>query len=230
MAGNLVFTEFKGVNGAGNETMTMMYDKNRLTKLQFSTHGKTNDLEYFYGQKHDGINGAGRVVEIKQGDDLLVENYEYDAMGNVSLEKRVIRIPNVGLKSFETRHTHDSWGRVQEIVYPDQTSVTYGYRETGELNAIDAERDGVLQAVLKSCTYDGLGNLSRLVYGNDTQTDFTYNQNNQKLTGVSLMDKQNNTLLDKSYSYNAIGNVSQVVNNTGPSTLCCWSGRQLIRL
>ena len=90
--------------------------------------------------------------------------------------------------------------------------MTYGYRETGELNAIDAERDGVLRVdIVKSCTYDGLGNFSRLVYGNGTVTYLT--TRTTQLTGVSLMDKQNNTLLDKSYSYNAIGNVSRVVND-----------------
>ena len=82
-----------------------------------------NDVEYTYGTSG---NETGRLVHIVDGSG----SYEcfYDALGNVTEDIRTIALPgNNDVYRFKTQYTYDSWGRMDQMIYPDGEVVSYKY-------------------------------------------------------------------------------------------------------
>lgn len=200
----------------------MIYDYGRLETKNFSRTGAVNNQTYTYGALGDGKNGAGRIVEIIQGNNFKTESFTYDLIGNIIEEKKVITIPQAGPQEFLTEFEYDSWGRIEHMVYPDGEVVRYGYNLTGDLKEMTGQRAGyVLHDILKDALYDGYGNLISYTYGNKSVTNLTYNSNTRRLTNASVdinFGLNSGNLLNKAISYNDQGQVSEISNTAIPLT------------
>ena len=64
---------------ANGQQVDYDYNYSRLTDISYPISGDLNDISYTYGSRGDGINGAGRVIEIAQG--LARQNLEDDLSG-----------------------------------------------------------------------------------------------------------------------------------------------------
>ncbi len=216
---------------ANADTVRYTYDFSRLTNITYPTSGSLNDVAYTYGSRGDGINGAGRITEITQGSataPVLVEQMNYDDLGNVAVHTREIDIPNVGLQSFTSKTQYDSWGRILKMTYPDGEQVRYFHSYGGDLfringydlgNAVLASPSQVYVAQLG---YDQYGNRTYMEYGNSTKTTFAYNAHTLRLHRVTALTSTNNstgaaqTMIDKTFGYSAAGNIDQINNTATP--------------
>lgn len=157
-------------------------------RMLSKTMPQTDDLysvSYTYGTKADGKNGAGRVVNVVQGTNFKTENYEYDEMGNLRVENKVINVPQVGVKNYTTEFAYDSWGRLMEMLYPDQEKVLYRYTTTGELEGITSQfSSGPTSSIIDQINYDGYSNMLYMRYGNQAETVFTYDSETRDMTNV----------------------------------------------
>tara|TARA_R110001592_G_scaffold262565_1_gene527660 strand:- start:34781 stop:45742 length:10962 start_codon:yes stop_codon:yes gene_type:complete len=215
LSGNLL----KVTNNA-SEDIDMTYDYNRLTLKEFSNTGGVNNVSFTYGSLGDGKNGAGRVVQIQQGSNFIIQDYKYDFLGNLIEEKKNIRIPQAGPQEFTTNFNYDSWGRILDMTYPDDEVVTYGYNLTGDLNSMQGERAGYSpHDILNSALYDGFGNMKSYEFGNRAETNLSYNNNTRRLTNSDVnltFGGTTQTLLAKSFQYDGNGNITEVSNTAVP--------------
>lgn len=222
-AGNIITTTFD-TDAGGRESITFDYEYNRLISKSFAGHNDINGLSISYGRPGDGRNGAGRIVSSVQGNDLHIQDFYYDALGNTIRDKETIAVPLAGEYTMTTDYTYDSWGRVNHMRYPDGEEVSYGYAPGGELESVSSNKAFVTASntsYVSKIGYDGFGARKYLKYGNGTETDYDYNGDTRQAKRMELFTSENNAtanqikILDKSYQYNGLGMISSISNTAG---------------
>ena len=80
----------------------------------------------FYSVQHDSLYDESGVV-----------CYTYGNMGEVTQETRIYALPFLSSPlALSTQFTYDSWGRIQDITYPDNEVVSYAYDLGGQLQSV----------------------------------------------------------------------------------------------
>ena len=186
------------------------------------------DVDYTYGTTG---NGAGRITMVNQGSGFKVDLYSYDELGNTITEEITMNLPVHGSKTYTTSKAFDSFGRIIQAIYPDGDKVEYSYTDLGELYAIRSTVGGVAEEIVSKTLYNGAGQISKLVYGNGTETEYTYlsSSNNASLKSGTLYrakvyGKEQNgttktTLLDRNYTYNKQGMVAELSRDVAGSLI-----------
>lgn len=208
-------------------TMEMEYAYNRMVAKTFPTSSDINDVSIVYGTLGDGVNGAGRPVAITQGhanSEVLIDEFAYDDLGNRAREKRQIAVPFAGEYTFKTDYTFDSWGRVNHMRYPDGEMLTYTYAPGGEMETMQTDagfRAEYAGKFIDHILYDGYGSKATIMYGNGVERTFEFDPETRALEASTLNTSNNNadfsvfSMLDKTFEYNASGNVSRIENTAG---------------
>src|SRR3989339_891388 len=110
--------------------------------------------------------------------------------------------------SFVTRSSYDNFGVLQEIIYPDKTTVEYDYNVLGKIEVARQNGGTVVSAV----DYTVTGAIGKQNYANNVQSIYTYDANklyrltNKKTTFGAVAYQ------DISYTYDSVGNITRVVD------------------
>ncbi|MGB0176010.1 MAG: RHS repeat-associated core domain-containing protein, partial [Owenweeksia sp.] len=203
-------------------TINMTYQYNRLTQKSYPGSNGVNKVIYTYGHRDDGKNGAGRVIRAVQGINFKVEYYSYDELGNRVSEKKSLKLPGQRLRHFTNSFDYDAWGRILSMTYPDGEELKYRYGNAGQLEIISSSLLSPDTFIVEKVLYDGFENIKKIKYGNGTETSFTYNDFSKRLYTQQL-DVQGSsgveTLLDKTFTYQATGNVHSIANEASAITI-----------
>ncbi len=192
-------------------TTNYTYYRNRLVSVQMPDHPE-NNVQYYYGGTQSDRKAFGRVVLRVDGSGAT--EYGYDAMGNVVDELRTIVVPNTGTASFATHYRYDSYGRILRIQYPDNEKVLYIYDRCGNLEQIRRNtKTGTAYVSLMG--YDKLGRRVYMKQGNNAATTYTYDSKRQWLTRQQVKNGNGTDLVDHTYKYDAVGNITQLNNAVG---------------
>ncbi len=223
-AGNITKINIAG-RLTGTVDISFEYMYNRLTKKTFPEANNINNVEIEYGKTGSTVNGVGRPIRITQGGtggDVLVDEFAYDEMGKLVRENRTIAVPMAGEYNFKTDYVYDSWGRLNHMRYPDGEVLTYKYAVGGELESLETS-EAFYQGseYISEIQYEGDGRRSKIVNGNGTTQAYTYDNKTDMLSGSILKTSVNNaaqaqqTLLNKTFTYNASGNIASIKNTAG---------------
>ena len=115
---------------------------------------------------------------------------------------------NIGGKSLTTKYDYDKGQRISKVVYPDSSSVTFGYNGIGLLKEIGSETNTIAYA--NNGKYDQIGNLKDLTAGNTTKLTQTIDEAKNLLTAYAwgISGKSENTL-----TWNIRGNITAQTKN-----------------
>ena len=163
-------------------------------------------MTYIYGT--DGTS-RGRPVLIEDG--TGERSLSYDALGNVTEEKRIIALPGFEkVCTFLTRYHYDSWGRMLTMTYPDGEVVTYTYCYGGNLKTMYGDKGTAHYDYVTDITYNDFGQRSRIDYGNGTRAAYTYDV----LHRLSLLRSvsSSGTMQIIKYTQDGVGNITEVYN------------------
>ena len=151
-------------------------------------------------------------------DESGVVCYTYGNMGEVTQETRIYALPFLSSSlALSTQFTYDSWGRIQDITYPDNEMVSYAYDLGGQLQSISNNSS---YTYLDNVSYDRFGAKVSQEYGNGLVTDYTYENLTRRLSQITVTDNSNNPYGDIQYAYDPVGNVTQVTSS------CPWLNSQ----
>ena len=181
------------------------YTYQRLAQKRYSNIVE-NNVTYIYGT--DGTN-RGRPVHIEDG--TGERTLSYDALGNVTEEKRIIALPGFEkVCIFLTRYHYDSWGRMLTMTYPDGEVVTYTYSYGGNLKTMYGDKGTAHYDYVTDITYNDFGQRSRIDYGNGTRAAYTYDV----LHRLSLLRSvsSSGTMQIIKYTQDGVGNITEVYN------------------
>ena len=201
------------------------YHYSRVKSTSFSPD-EENNVTYYYGSENSSDPLLkGRVTCMTDGSGMQV--YEYNEIGQVIEEQRVIGVPFVGKAAgFTTRYDYDIWNRVQHIQYPDGELVSYGYDRGGQVNkvignkplSISDDPDVTMhegEVYVEEIGYDVLGSIVRMQCGNDVSTRYEYDKASRWVRNIqSESQSQGNVglFMDLVIEYNDLGNIMMTTN------------------
>ena len=193
------------------EYIEYFYEYNRPVHIMYSNR-PWNNVWYKYG--NSGTE-AGRVVY--QRDATGVQQFHYDLMGNVDTNWHTYVQPHLSSTlSLKTAWRYDSWGRVQNITYPDREKVDYRYDFGGQLYSIDGYKSGHVghTPYIREILYDHFGQRTQVIDGDGVKTTYDYNPATRRLAHLmnySIVTRE--TLQDNLYYYDAVGNIDSIRDN-----------------
>lgn len=165
----------------------------------------------------------------------LVENAAYDFKGNLlERARRFARTYNATIdwnvadpdsllesETFTTVSAYDALNRATSIRTPHNAGIPASeilpaYNEANLLEKVDVKLRGSGTATnfVQNIDYDAKGQRERIQYGNGSTTGYTYDENTFRLK--RLLTTRNNgadVLQDLNYTYDAVGNVTQIDDN-----------------
>ncbi len=162
-----------------------------------------NDVHYQYDI-------AGRMAYYEDGTGST--RLYYDRMGNVRLSERRILVPTESnVYTFRTRFTYDSFGRIQNMIYPDGDNVIYTYIASGELKDVShIPQVGYSVTVASDLTYDVQGRNNFRRYGNNAWTSYLYEPLRNRLAHMRTISPSCE-LQDLYYDYDGVGNIINIL-------------------
>ncbi|RZL20402.1 MAG: hypothetical protein EOO89_00310 [Pedobacter sp.] len=193
----------------GNLEIEYDYDFNRIVKVTYPTNVQ-NNVKYTYGKMGDTFaeneNAIGRLLY--QEDATGVQVFGYGNMGEVTKNLRSVAVAGYQSYWFFTRWKYDSWNRVQEIIYPDQDVITYGYNTAGMPAKITSVMDAAPSyEVVKNITYNSQGDRSSITFGNNAKTTYQYDARSRMNKVTHLF---NNYTISKDYKFDVLSNITEI--------------------
>ncbi|MFC4122900.1 SpvB/TcaC N-terminal domain-containing protein [Nonomuraea zeae] len=189
------------------------YDFDRLTSVDYPVF-TGNDVSYTYGGSGAAANGAGRIVKIEDGAGETVR--KYGPLGEVVEETRTLPGSGSHEKSFTTGYRYDAWGRVLRLTYPDGEVLSYGYNSGGLPDSATGLKNGQSYPYLKRLDYDKFDQRVLLVAGNGTETRYTYDDEDRRLSRLQATLPTGYAFQNLAYDYDEVGNLTSARNETQP--------------
>jgi RHS repeat-associated protein len=197
---------------AKNNNITYNYVFNRLTDI---TYPQSPTVHYDYGAMNEAYNRAGRIKKVT--DESGTELRYYGKLGETTREQKTVlaHTPSQQQKTYTTDYVFDSFGRMQEMTYPDGEKLRYAYDNGGLLKAAWGEKAGNRYNYINSLLYDEFGQRTHIEYGNSTNSNYSYDPLTRRLaTLVTTLNASQGSrqVQNLSYAYDLVGNVKVLQN------------------
>jgi len=130
----------------------------------------------------------------------------------LSVTKSITGAPQA---AYTTSYTYDAAGKLLTMTYPDGYQIFHSYfAGSGLLNTVTGpEPDFEVYAELD--TYRPAGQIGSIYFGNGAATAYGYDAKSSRLTSIATIDPVLSTLLDKSYTYSAAGDIKSMTDHKG---------------
>lgn len=206
LAGNLLYKTTPNLRASG-QSIAYDYEFNRLQHVRYPN---TEMVSYSYGSSVDARNLRGRLIRIENGN--VIENRNYDRLGNVSESSRQIRltVPTARWSdSYITRYIYDTMGRMQNIEFPDGETVSYAYDRGGLLKSVGSSAS---DKYIDHIYYNVSGQRTEVQYGNGAVSKYNYNDTSGLLENLNT--SMGNTVIQNiTYTHDGVGNITSRDNN-----------------
>ncbi|MBE8723365.1 SpvB/TcaC N-terminal domain-containing protein [Flavobacterium hungaricum] len=213
LAGNLttrVTQDIKNTvpNGGAIE---YVYNYNRLESIKYPKNPQ-NNVQYNYGKADGTAARRGRLWFVQ--DASGGQEFFYGKLGEVEKEIRTLRITPTDVQTYISQYEYDTWNRIQKMTYPDGEVVEYTYNRAGNLQSMQGKKESHTYDYIKQLSYDEFEQRKYLKYGNDTETNYTYDPVMRRLQQLQVKSGARQ-VMNNSYGYDLVGNVLNI-KNTAP--------------
>ncbi len=210
-----------GISGGDQETV---YDYDALGRLK-KIQREDSVTSYHYDESEVEF-GKGRVTTVEHSMDIssatdsaqltITDSFRYHFNGEKELTIRHITGDTDGICTDKNEfpckivygQKYNAVNQVTEQWYPDETKSIIHYNPAALPSKI--EHEGITYATFEN--FNLKGQVLGLRYGNGVKTSYTYGENNSLERATTR--KEENSLLDMSYSYDNVYNITCVVNHT----------------
>jgi len=115
---------------------------------------------------------------------------------------------------FQMNFQYDALNRIQSIIYPDGEKLSYIYDKGGNLQKIFSDQTTYINQI----QYNRYGLIKSILYGNKTLNLFEYDPQLHRLQNKQVLNPEHKPLLNISYQYDFIGNITQMKKSNILST------------
>ena len=212
--------------------ITYKYDHERLVEIVYPRNIQ-NRVNYTYGEPGASFNRAGRIVLVQDAGGG--QEFFYGKLGEIVKTIRTIQIDESDMRTWIWSAEYDTWNRVHTMTYPDGEKVIYSYNRAGNLLGMKGEKLGRSYDYISRLGYNKYEKQVYLKYGNGAETTSEYEPKLQRLKQMNVQSK-NQAIMVNEYSYDFMGNILGITNNTSPagqiggSTRHSYSYDELYRL
>jgi len=212
LASNLIFRITQDIKNTvpNRGAIQYEYDYNRLETIKYPKNPQ-NNVQYNYGKADGTASRRGRLW-FKQ-DASGGQEYFYGKLGEVEKEIRTLRITPTDVQTYISQYEYDTWNRIQKMTYPDGEAVEYTYNRAGNLQSMQGKKESHTYDYIKQLSYDEFEQRKYLKYGNDTETNYTYDPVLRRLQQLQVKSGARQ-IMNNTYSYDLVGNVLGIKNNS----------------
>lgn len=197
---------------AASQAISYDYDFTRMVAIHYPNFPE-NDVAYQYGsaaQLGQPGNLVGRIIKVSDASGS--EQRAYDKLGQVIEEIKTVASKTQGSSDnspevWTTRYVYDTWGRLQQMTYPDGEVLTYAYDSGGLVRAASGVKLGTTTPYLQRLEYDEFGHRAFARVGNGVETRYSYDPRSLRLSQLAAGDFQN-----LRYGYDLVGNITTLSN------------------
>ncbi len=165
-----------------------------------------------------GYSITGEVLQKKQ---CLRDDYKTEVNWPLEISQRNKLLSD---ESFISEFTYDALGRVTEELSPDGSVTKPVFHQSGKLKGVNVKlrNESTFKPFVNSVTYNAKGQREKIVYGNSTETTYSYDEKLFRLK--SLLTKRisdEKTLQDIEYTYDPVGNIVKIHDNAHQTVFNC---------
>ena len=189
---------------AKGQSIFFTYDAlNRVTFKDYPSIG-VHVATYTYDEAWSE-NAIGRLTT-QADEESSTKNY-YDPVGR--LKKATKHLD----RDYTMQYTYDYLGRFKTITYPepDNDIIQYTYNTGGYLWQV-LNSNGANYATYTD--YNAFGQPGTVTFGNGVSTTYTYRLENNRLSTLLTTTNGTHAVLDLSYGYDNVGNITNLTDNT----------------
>ncbi len=198
---------------AKNQSIQYDYDFNRLKTITYPSFHE-NDVAYQYGPPGAPNNRAGRITVVS--DESGKEERFYGKLGEIVKETKTVASDTQGKSDnspeiWTTSYLYDTWGRLQQMQYPDGELLTYKYDSGGLPKEVMGKKQSSEYPYVQKLEYDKFEQRAFMLQGNGVETTFDYDPADRRLQQLQAGDFQ-----DLKYTYDDVGNITALKNDIPP--------------
>ncbi|MDQ6469892.1 SpvB/TcaC N-terminal domain-containing protein [Flavobacterium sp. LHD-80] len=188
-----------------------VYNYNRLESIKYPKNPQ-NNVQYNYGKADGTPSRRGRLWFVQ--DASGGQEFFYGKLGEVEKEIRTLRITPTDIQTYILQYEYDTWNRIQKMTYPDGEVVEYTYNRAGNLQSMQGKKESHTYDYIKQLSYDEFEQRKYLKYGNNTETNYTYDPVMRRLQQLQVKSGSRQ-VMNNAYGYDLVGNVLSI-KNTAP--------------
>lgn len=207
---NNVITKITAKLRAANRAVEYDYQFNRLAGVRYPVF-PANNITYTYGAPGAAENAADRITEIRDAAGTVTRGY--GPLGETVRETRTVTAINGPARTYTTRYQFEAFNRVLRLTYPDGEVLTYEYDTGGLVNRATGVKGGFNYTYLARMDYDKFSQRVLQDTGTGVRTTYAYNAANRRLATLNSRLPDGFAFQSITYSYDNIGNVTQLFNN-----------------
>ena len=131
---------------------------------------------------------------------------------------RVVKsIKTIDTAPYVTESTYDGLGRQATVKYPDGSIIKYDYNVQGAVKVSNVTIPSKPVVYVSTMEYSASGQLTKTGYGNNTFTNYTYDQRNLRLANITTQTPRRR-VQDLNYSFDNVGNISHIQDNANTAS------------
>ncbi len=196
---------------ARNQRINYAYDIDRLVGITYPTG--TPNVTYTYGDAGAAGNAAGRITTVVDG--ARTQQLTYDALGTVASEVATMNLHNGPSAPLTTAFTHDGFGRMVTVTYPDGEVLSHQYDSGGLLSSLQGIKGTLVTDYLRRQEYDEFQSKRYQEFGNGVHTEFNFDADTRRLAR-QVTNTAVRKIQDLNYTYDRVGNVLTMDNQLPP--------------
>jgi RHS repeat-associated protein len=230
LTGNLRYKVTPNLRPDG-KAIEYLYDRDRLVNIRYPNHPQSN-VTYTYGDNTPANANVGRVGRITRVDHQSgYEERWYGKLGETVKETKYVHLPgelwhsgqkhNQGktqpeeYEVFTTEYEYDTFGRLQNMLYPDGERLTYTYNAGGLPEKVTGSYKRAPYDYVSRIGYDEYEQRVHVALGNGAVTDYRYDTRTRRLNTLQTQS-QGYRFQDLGYSYDKVGNILGLKNDIDP--------------
>jgi RHS repeat-associated protein len=199
---------------ANGKRINFDYDYLRLVAIRYPDFPE-NNVAYVYGAPGAGENAAGRITVVT--DESGSSTRGYGKLGEMTRETKTVASDTQGESPnspevYTTRWVYDTFGRLQNMTYPDGELLTYRYDSGGMVSAASGVKGPHSYAYVNRLEYDKFEQRAFVEAGNGVRTIYTYRPDNRRLQSLVAAKPSGRTFQNLQYSYDPVGNILGLQN------------------
>lgn len=217
LAGNMLSKVTSNIRALFEEAaIHYEYDKERLVSITYPENVQ-NNVRFYYGEPGADFNRAGRVW--LEEDASGGQEYFFDPHGLVTKNIRTLIINSAIISTFVSTYEYDSWGRIQQMVYPDGEVLDYVYNRSGQLESMKGEKFGKTYAYIDQAGYDKFGDRIYLAYGNGADNQYEFEPERRRLSKLTAKTSSGKSMMENDYQYDAMNNLLSLDSRNGGQSI-----------
>jgi RHS repeat-associated protein len=214
LASNLIAKITANLRAEGKQ-INYTYDFNRLASIAYPTF-TGNNVTYRYGEPGAADNRAGRITLVT--DESGTEERFYGKLGEITKEIKTVasatqgRSPNAP-EVYTTAYVFDTFGRLQQLTYPDGEVLTYSYDSGGLVREAVGKKAQYTYSYVRRLEYDKFEQRAFMEAGNGIRTHYSYRPDNRRLENLQAGKGGGNRFQNLKYRYDNVGNILSLAND-----------------